>query len=57
MRWTVTVLEHLATQTGMLGEVFKRARPEVQNTVTPGRLNTGRTATHFGREFSEVRAL
>ena len=32
------ILEHLGTQTGMLGEVFKKAKPEIQNPVTLRRL-------------------
>lgn len=32
------VLEHLSAQPGMLGEVFKKARPEIQNPVTLRRL-------------------
>ena len=32
------ILEHLATQPGMLGEVFKKAKPEIQNPVTLRRL-------------------
>ena len=32
------ILEHLSTQPGMLGEVFKKAKPEIQNPVTLRRL-------------------
>ncbi len=32
------ILEHLGTQPGMLGEVFKKAKPEIQNPVTLRRL-------------------
>ena len=31
-------LEHLSRQTGMLGEIFKKARPEIQNPATLKRL-------------------
>src|SRR5262249_29914984 len=31
-------LEHLATQPGMLGEIFKKARPEIQNPAILRRL-------------------
>ncbi len=30
-------LEHLSRQPGMLGEVFKKARPDIQNPATPNR--------------------
>ncbi|WP_165251207.1 class I SAM-dependent DNA methyltransferase [Paludisphaera soli] len=32
------VLEHLSSRPGMLGEVFKKAKPEIQNAVTLRRL-------------------
>ena len=32
------ILEHLGMQPGMLGEVFKKAKPEIQNPVTLRRL-------------------
>ena len=32
------VLEHLGTQKGMLGEIFKKAKPEIQNPATLRRL-------------------
>jgi type I restriction enzyme M protein len=32
------VLEHLAAQRGMLGEIFKKAKPEIQNPATLRRL-------------------
>jgi type I restriction enzyme M protein len=32
------ILEHLGSQGGMLGEVFKKAKPEIQNPVTLRRL-------------------
>ena len=31
-------LEHLSRQTGMLGEIFKKARPDIQNPATLKRL-------------------
>src|SRR5207253_7109009 len=33
------VLEHLGTRPGMLGEIFKKAKPEIQNPATLRRLN------------------